>query len=187
MTIRLLDARPLFSILCRLAVATCLSLGATACGIYEYDDTPPEPEPEAANAADGVFGRGGLFGPGENFGDEYLGTGESGRIGVNAFLWCASLDTVSFMPIVSVDPFGGVIISDWHASDASPNERFKMNVYILGRALRADGVRVSIFRQVRTERGLWRDAGVPDEMNTKIEDAILTKARQLRHGSLANR
>lgn len=175
--------KPVLTISCALMLALSLS----ACGIYEYDDSAPEPEPQEANQMDGLFGKGGLLGPNENFGDEYLGTGESGRIGVNAFLWRAALDTVSFMPVTSVDPFAGVIISDWHTSNASANERFKLNVYILGRALRADGVRVSVFRQVQTQPGQWQDAGVPDEMNTKLEDAILTKARQLRYSSLARK
>ena len=88
------------------------------------------------------------------------------------------------MPVNSADPFGGVIITDWHASMEAPSERFKLNVYILGRALRADGVRVAVFRQVQDPRGSWKDAGVPNETGTKIEDAILIRARQLRNQSL---
>ncbi len=107
-----------------------------------------------------------------------------GGIGVNSFLWRASLDTISFMPVNSADPFGGVIITDWHSQDGAPNERFKMNIYILGRALRADGIRVAVFRQVATAAGTWRDAAVPDGTGTKIEDAILTRARQLRNETL---
>jgi hypothetical protein len=105
--------------------------------------------------------------------------GGSGGIGVNAYLWRATLDTISFMPVASADAFGGVIITDWHSTPEAPNERFKMNVYILGRALRADGVKVAVFRQVQ-DAGGWRDAGLPAETGAKIEDAILTKARQLR-------
>ncbi len=108
--------------------------------------------------------------------------GSSG-IGVNSFLWRASLDTISFMPVNSADPFGGVIITDWHAAPETPGERFKLNVYILGRALRADGVRVAVFRQVQDGKG-WRDAPVAARTDTKIEDAILTKARQLRRETL---
>ncbi len=107
----------------------------------------------------------------------------SNDIGVNAFLWRASLDTVATMPVNSADPFGGVIITDWHAQPAAPSERFKLNVYILGRALRADGVRVAVFRQVLTAAG-WRDAPVPSTTGSSIEDAILTRARQLRRETL---
>ena len=107
-----------------------------------------------------------------------------GDIGVNAFLWRASLDTISFMPVNSADPFGGVIITDWHSSAEAPNERFKLNIYILGRALRADGIRVAVFRQVFNRNGLWVDAEIPQKNKTKIEDAILTRARQLRSAAL---
>ncbi len=107
----------------------------------------------------------------------------SNDIGVNAFLWRASLDTISSMPVNSADPFGGVIITDWHAQPAVPNERFKLNIYILGRALRADGVRVAVFRQVLSAAG-WRDAAVPSTTGSSIEDSILTRARQLRRESV---
>jgi len=119
------------------------------------------------------------------FGDEP--ESGSGSIGVNAFLWRASLDTISFMPVNSADPFGGVIITDWHSSTTAPNERFKLNLYILGRALRADGIRVSVFRQVFTRSGSWADAPVPADTKTKIEDSILTRARQLRNSALMQR
>ena len=126
-----------------------------------------------------IFGEGGL----SFFGDsEPKNTG--GALGVNSYLWRASLDTVSFMPVNSADPFGGVIITDWHSSTEAPSERFKLNVYILGRALRADGVRVAVFRQVQDRRGAWKDAGVPEETRIKIEDAILFRARQLRNQAL---
>ena len=126
-----------------------------------------------------IFGKGGP----SLFGDDPPSS-SGGDIGVNAFLWRASLDTISFMPVNSADPFGGVIITDWHSSSEAPNERFKLNIYILGRALRADGIRVAVFRQVFTRNGLWVDARVPQENKTKIEDAILTRARQLRSTAL---
>jgi len=126
---------------------------------------------QSSNAA--LFGDNGLFGN-----DTYS---EGRSIGVNSFLWRASLDTISFMPVSSADPFGGVIITDWYAASESPNERFKLNVIIMGRALRADGVRVAAFRQVLTNGGIWRDTPVPDKAATSIEDAILTRARQLRN------
>jgi hypothetical protein len=108
---------------------------------------------------------------------------EGAGLGVNSYLWRATLDTITFMPVNSADPFGGVIITDWHAAADAPMERFKLNIYILGRALRADGVRVAVFRQVRDGAGWW-DAPVAAKTGTKIEDAILTRARQLRNSSL---
>ena len=108
-----------------------------------------------------------------------LGGGGIG-IGVNSYLWRASLDTIAFMPLSSADPFGGVIITDWHSPEGARQERFKMNVFILVRSLRADGVRVSLFRQVQDRGRIWRDASVPVQTASRIEDAILTRARQLR-------
>jgi hypothetical protein len=106
--------------------------------------------------------------------------GNEGAVAVNAYLWRASLDTVAFMPLASVDPFAGVIISEWFAPPETPEERFKVDVYILGRALRADGLKVSVFRQTRDPQGKWNDAAVGPEVATQFEDAVLTRARQLR-------
>ena len=105
----------------------------------------------------------------------------SGGIGVNSYLWRATLDTISFLPVISADPFGGVILTDWYAPPETPNERFKLNVYVLGRALRADGIQVSVFRQMLDPAGLWRDSTVEADAGRKIEDSILTRARQLRN------
>lgn len=100
-------------------------------------------------------------------------------IGVNSFLWRASLDTLNFMPISSADPFGGTIITDWYSPPQSPDERFKVNVYILDRSLRSDAVRVAVFRQHR-QGGAFVDSNVADDTGRKLEDAILKKARALR-------
>lgn len=100
-------------------------------------------------------------------------------VAVNAYLWRASLDTLAFMPLASADPFGGVIISEWFAPTETPDERFKVNVYILGPTLRADGLRISIFRQTRAG-GVWNDAPVNAEMTTEFENAVLSRARDLR-------
>lgn len=100
------------------------------------------------------------------------------RMGVNEFLWRASLETLNFMPLSEIDPFGGVIITDWYASPQAPNERFKANVYILDTNLRADALKVSIFKQERSANG-WNDASVDADTARSIENSILTRARQL--------
>lgn len=120
-----------------------------------------------------VFGNESLFGKKKG-----EGTGEG--IGVNSFLWRASLDTLGFMPIAQADPFGGTIITDWYQLPESPNERFKLNVFILDKALRADGVKVSVFKQARDMTGQWQDVKVEPRMATDLENSILTRARQLR-------
>ena len=103
-----------------------------------------------------------------------------GGIGVNAFLWRASLETIDFMPLTQADPFGGVIITDWYSPPETPGERFKINVYILDTELRADGVKVAIFRQTNGTDAGWTDAAVETDTGTAIEDNILTRARELR-------
>jgi len=107
-------------------------------------------------------------------------------VGVNSFLWRASLDTVSFMPLASADPFGGVIITDWFSPPETPDERFKVNVFILGRDLRADGVRASVFHQKKDAAGQWSEAPVDANTATDLENAILTRARQIRLSAVAN-
>ncbi len=105
--------------------------------------------------------------------------GSEAGIGVNSYLWRASLDTLNFMPLASADPFGGVIITDWYSDPTTPNERFKATVYILDTRLRADALNVSIFRQQQVN-GAWADAAVDPDTEIQIENAILTRARQLR-------
>lgn len=100
-------------------------------------------------------------------------------IGVNSFLWRASLDTLAFMPLLNADPWGGVINYDWYANPQTPNERFKATVFILDSRLRADALNVSIAKQVKTETGEWTAAPVAAQTETDLENAILTKARQL--------
>lgn len=108
-------------------------------------------------------------------------SGDSARATtVNRYLWAASLETLDFLPIYSADPISGLIISDWYANPEAPGERFKTTVYILDSALRADALRVSIFRQERAEDGAWLDASVNPATAREIENAILTRARQLR-------
>jgi hypothetical protein len=105
---------------------------------------------------------------------------EGAGIGVNGFLWRATLDTVSFMPIASADPFGGVIITDWYSPPDTFNERTRLNIFIRDRALRADGIKVSVFRQTKGPDGIWTDAPVAVSTSGGLENAILTRARQIR-------
>lgn len=110
--------------------------------------------------------------------------GGSGGIGVNAYLWRGALDTIDFMPLASADPFGGLIITDWYQPVQTPDERLKVQVQIRDTVLRADGVKVAVFRQTRDANGQWLDAPVDPKTRTELEDKILTRARQLRIASL---
>ena len=102
-----------------------------------------------------------------------------GALGVNAYLWRATLDTLSFMPLVSADPFGGVIITDWYSPPGAQGERFKATAYILGRQLRTDGIRITVFRQIE-QGGRWVDQAVSPSTSGEIEDKVLARARELR-------
>ena len=110
----------------------------------------------------------------------------SGRVtlGVNSYLWHATLDTLSFLPLQSADPFGGVVITDWYSAPEDPNERMKVTIYILDRRLRSDGLKIAVFRQTHSADG-WIDAAVNPDTAVKLEDAILTRARELRLASQA--
>lgn len=165
----------------RSAGALVIALLLVACegvqGEQRYPDKRQGASAPQYGKDPGVFGPGGiqLFGGGRR---DTAPEGETG-IGVNSFLWRASLDTVSFMPLSSADPFGGVIITDWYAPPESPGERFKVTVYILDRQLRADGVRVAAFKQQNTGGG-WENAQVAESVTRGLEDKILTRARELR-------
>lgn len=104
-------------------------------------------------------------------------------IGVNSYLWRASLDTLSFMPLVQTDSNGGVIVTDWYANPATPNERMKITVTILDQDLRADALKVAALRQ-ENRGGQWVDTPVKAATVQKLEEIILTKARDLRRSAL---
>ena len=162
-------------------ISACfVMLMLAACG----SDTKPEAAGKPVSDRDArresrgkLTGEGGLniFG-----GDKDSSTG--GVIGVNSYLWRATLDTVSFMPLVSADPFGGTIITDWYEDPKTPGERFKVNALILDKTLRSDGVRIQVFKQKLT-KGSWRDAAVDDKLARALEDTILTRARELKVAS----
>ena len=104
-------------------------------------------------------------------------------IGVNSYLWRASLDTLSFMPMAQTDSNGGVIVTDWYVNPATPTERTKVTVTILDQDLRADALRVAQIRQVN-QNGQWVEAPVAAATVQKLEDIILTRARDLRRGAI---
>ena len=117
----------------------------------------------------------GVFGGGGN---------EKARLPVNKYLWQAALDTLSFLPLASTDPFTGVIATDWGSSSEAPGERFKVTAYILNPGLSAAALKVAVYREVQSDTGLWIPAPVSADTARKLEDAILTRARQIRIAGL---
>ena len=106
-------------------------------------------------------------------------------IGVNSYLWRASLDTLAFMPLASADPYGGVIITDWYVNPEKQDERFKCTVYILDTRLRGDALKVTVFKEVSNGAGGWITSAPSDQTSIDVENAILTRARQLRLSNLS--
>lgn len=174
---------------CIVPLAALATAGLLAgCGA---NSKPPEQMtgyfgPENAPQAGSVFGDQGLsFGVGKGVNRNNQNQAGGGALGVNAYLWRGALNTLSFMPISSADPFGGTIITDWYSPPGVTNERFKANAFILGRELRSDGVRVTIFRQVFQD-GQWQDAPVSPVTVGDVENRILDSARRLRAAQMAS-
>ena len=155
-----------------------------------YDFSTEESVPVAKSKSERVYEkttrRGTIFGPdgvGSLFGNRSPegGGGLGGSlVAVNSYLWRATLDTLSFMPLASADPFGGVVITDWYTPPETPAERFKMTIYILSRELRADGLRVAVFRQTQDSHGEWLGAEINGDTAVELENVILTRAREMR-------
>jgi hypothetical protein len=136
-------------------------------------DAPPPPPTQTAEAQT----------PGGSVFDWFGGEGSSDErkgVAVNTYLWRASLDALSFMPMEQTDPFGGTIKTGWYTPGTAPNERLRVAVYILDSRLRADALRVSVFKEVKKPTGEWTDTSVDPETVTKLENLILNRARALK-------
>ena len=163
---------------CVLFAAVMLTL--SACGLTPDENTayPKTEEDRRKDARGKLSGEDGLVvaGPGSQK-DKAPG---KNPLGVNSFLWRATLDTLSFLPITAADPFGGTILTDWYEDAEAPGERYKVNVLILDRQLRADSLKIATFRQKRDAKGSWVDAPTDATLGRKLEDTVLTRARELR-------
>ena len=173
------------------AVTIAATMGLAGCSGAKPSPTDPGYIGQEGPTSSGSMPGGSILGDSSLvFGNAKNKPGDSGTgggaLGVNAYLWRGALDTLSFMPLASADPFGGVIITDWYSPPDTPDERFKVNVFILGRDLRADGVRASVFHQKKDVAGQWNEAAVDANTATDLENAILTRARQIRLSAVAN-
>ncbi|MFZ4541649.1 MAG: DUF3576 domain-containing protein [Rickettsiales bacterium] len=151
----------------------------SACMTPDADTQYPQTPEDRRNDERGkITGDGGLTLGGPSDKDKEAG---KNPLGVNSFLWRATLDTLSFLPIAAADPFGGTILTDWYEDADAPGERYKVNVLILDRQLRADSLKISTFRQKKDAKsGLWADAPTDAKLGRKLEDTVLTRARELR-------
>lgn len=146
-------------------------------------------KPAEVNPTDMPKGPGLLSGESGNILDAFRNKGANGEtagnIGVNIYLWRAALESVSFMPIQQADSNGGVIATDWYTNPATPSERVKANILILGKSLRPEALKVSLFKQTKDKSGNWSSIPASAETERQLEDTILTKARALRVKTLA--
>ncbi len=163
------------AVLVALGLAAAVSACSETKSVFPTRDKNSSAPQMGTEKRETIFGDEGILG-----GSSKKNQGDGAGIGVNAFLWRASLDTIAFMPIASADAFGGTIITDWYTLPESPSERFKLNVFIMDKALRADGVKVSVFKQMRDTSGQWIDIKTDPRMAADLENSILTRARQLR-------
>jgi hypothetical protein len=108
---------------------------------------------------------------------------ESAGIPVNALLWRASLDIASILPIDDIDVFSGTLITDWYSLPSQPREQIKLAIFILDKELRSDAIRIVVYVQSR-KGDVWKDAGIDPELAIKLENLILTRARELRASSV---
>ena len=99
---------------------------------------------------------------------------------INPYLWKGSLETISFMPLISADPFGGVIITDWYNDENNTNQRCKLNIFIKGVELKTDNLKVNSFCQIMSENGNWVDQKINNNNNIQLENAILNKAKKIK-------
>lgn len=166
------------------AVLLATAFVLTACGGVREGDYYPEDvagTDQTEMQTHGTAQETGLFAGAFSLGNLSGNKQPAAGLGVNSFLWRATLDTLSFMPLTTADPTGGVVITDWHANPQVPDERFKLTVYILDTRLRADGVKVSVFRQEKSGSE-WRDAEANPATAVQLENQILRRARELKVG-----
>jgi len=140
------------------------------------DVKPPEPEPEPVSILTGKPG-------GLKLSD--LGSSDATGNGmpVNALLWRAALDIAAFVPLDDVDTFGGSIVTEWYQSADQPNQRLKLSFFVIGLELRSDAISVQAYLQKRAGDS-WVDAGRDDQLARRLEELVLTRARELRAAGL---
>lgn len=115
---------------------------------------------------------------------DLVGSNQGGALPVNALLWRAALDITSFVPLDDVDTFGGTIVTEWYSLADRPGERIKLTIFVIGRELRSDAINARIYVQKATANG-WGSVMRDAELERKIEDLILTRAREIRASSLS--
>ncbi len=169
--------RPLFSLFILLTLCACSD------NIQKETKAPVDKEDQRKLGFGSIAGEDFLtFGPGKK-----SRSGQMMAPTVNPYLWRASLDTINFMPLTSADAMGGVIVTDWYVTPQNQNERLKATVFIKDQVLRADALKVIVYKQTKLRDGSWANSNSDPAVATELENIILTKARQLRVNSLGDK
>ena len=158
-----------------LSLAICTTLLVSACSGLQ---TTPEEKPEEPVSI--LTGKSG----GIKLSDLTKKDQHSVGMPVNAILWRAALDVASFIPLDDVDTFGGSIVTEWHQPQEKPEKRLKVTIFILGLELRSDAIKVQAYTQKKLGND-WVDAGRDEALAVKLEDLILTRAREIRASSIS--
>lgn len=166
-----------------LLVSLCVSLVGCGGGARDFSDKesdyPKTWDERQKDQMGKLTGENGLV----IFGGKEKSSAATQGINVNSYLWRASLDIVHKMPLISADPFGGAILTDWYHVSGTAKEHYKLNIYIVGAELRSDAVRVAAFKQVKDKKGNWGDTVGNDLLATEIENKILLRARAMKYKS----
>ena len=167
------------------AFAASLSLALAACATIQSSEPP---QPAAANTQQASTSESSeidteatiwtILGFAKKESERRVGprTGST----VSPILWQAALDTLDFVKLASEDPLAGSMVTDWYSPAGKPNERYKVNVFILARSLRSDALAVTVTRQERQVNGNWAETTIARQVENDLETAILTRARQLK-------
>ena len=167
------------------ALLTILSVVISSCSVLPTPTSSETARDQERKANDQGSFFSGKSESGVKLGDLLGGNQSGGALPINALLWRAALDTVSVMPLDSVDTFGGTIITEWYAHPDDPTKRIKIAIFILDQELRADAVKVQTYLQQRPEGMFeWQDIGRDDGLSNRIEELILTRAREIRAASI---
>jgi len=165
------------NLLCLLVILFVTASCANGTKENKYPKTKEERELERVGKLTGENGLV-LFG-----GSKKRSRSTADAINVNSYLWRAVLDAVYFMPLISADPFGGTILTDWYATEPHAKERFKFNIMIVGAELRADALKISVFKQVK-KGSTWEDVKANHQIAQELEEKILLRARALKVNDL---
>jgi Domain of unknown function (DUF3576) len=99
---------------------------------------------------------------------------------VSPILWQATLDTLGFAKFSTQDPLTGELVTEWYSPQDKPNERYKIDVFVLAPAVRSDAVAVTVDREERTATGDWTKTTIARKVEDDLETAILRRAGQLK-------